>query len=393
MTVKEEIKALAKQYADSIVQIRRHFHSHPELSREEAETAAYISSLLTEWGIAHERNIGGHGIVAEIKGQDPDSRTFALRADMDALPILEQNDCSYASTRQGVMHACGHDVHMACLLGAVRILNDLRGSVRGTLRLIFQPSEERFPGGAKAMIEQGVLENPKPSGIIGQHVLPTLEAGKVGFKAGNYMASTDEVYLTVKGRGGHAATPELNIDPVLIASHIVVALQQLVSRMAPPGIPTVLSFGRFIAEGRTNIIPNEVKIDGTFRTFSEEWRAKAHQKIAAIAKGMAESMGGDCEVFIDKGYPFLVNDAGLTMKAKDLAVEFLGKDNVVELDQRMTAEDFAYYSHIIPACFYRLGVKNPEWKEIRNLHTSTFDADEGSLESGMGLLAWMAVNV
>ena len=205
------------------------------------------------------------------------------------------------------------------------------------------------------------------------------------------MASTDEVYLTVKGKGGHAATPELNIDPVLIASHILVALQQVVSRSAPPGIPTVLSVGRFIAEGRTNIIPSEVKIDGTFRTFSEAWRSRAHEKITSIAKGLAESMGGSCEVFIDKGYPFLVNDEVVTSRTRNLAVEYLGKENVVELDQRMTAEDFAYYSHIIPACFYRLGVKNPGWTEIRNLHTATFDADESSIETGMALMAWIAV--
>jgi amidohydrolase len=287
MNLKEEVQKLSGKYAESIVGIRRHFHRNPELSKEEKETAEYISSLLSSWGIGHETGIGGHGIVAHIEGKNPGSRLIALRADMDALPIIELNDTVYKSCKPGIMHACGHDVHMACLLGAIRILNDLKDRLDGTFRFIFQPSEERFPGGAKAMIEQGVLENPRPASIIGQHVLPTLESGKVGFKAGNYMASTDEVYLTVKGKGGHAATPELNIDPVLIASHIVVALQQVVSRYAPPGIPTVLSFGRFIAEGRTNIIPSEVKIDGTFRTFSEEWRARAHEKITSVAQGIS----------------------------------------------------------------------------------------------------------
>jgi amidohydrolase len=242
------------------------------------------------------------------------------------------------------------------------------------------------------MINEGVLQNPVPAGIYGQHVLPTLESGKVGFKTGRYMASTDEIYLTVKGKGGHAATPELNVDAVLIASHLVVALQQAVSRWAPPGIPTVLSFGRFIAEGRTNIIPPEVKIDGTFRTFDESWRADAHQKITSLAEGLANSMGGSCEVFIDKGYPYLVNDEKLTLEAREFAKVFLGEENVVDLDQRMTAEDFAYYSHIIPACFYRLGVKNPGWETIRNLHTAEFDADEKSIETGIGLMAWLAVN-
>jgi amidohydrolase len=390
--LKEKIRQQAAQFGWEMIGIRRHLHANPELSEKEVRTADYICARLDEWGIAYRNNVGGNGIVAEISGKNPGSNLLALRADMDALPIIEQNEADYISLIQGVMHACGHDVHMTCLLGAARILNELKDEFTGTVRLIFQPSEEKFPGGARAMIAEGVLENPRPSTIFGQHVMPTLEAGKVGFRGGNYMASTDEVYLTVKGKGGHAATPEMNIDPVLIASHIVVALQQVVSRSAPPGIPTVLSFGRFIAEGRTNIIPDEVKMDGTFRTFSEEWRAKAHQKITDIAQGVAESMGGECHVFIDKGYPFLVNDEKLTFKTKQLAIEYLGEENVVDLDQRMTAEDFAYYSHIIPACFYRLGVKNPDWKEVRNLHTSTFDADESSIEIGMGLMAWIAVN-
>jgi amidohydrolase len=391
--LREKIKSLAAEFAPGIIQIRRHLHAHPELSEKEFTTADFICKTLEGYGISFIRNVGGNGIVAKIEGRHPQNTTLALRADMDALPINELNDCEYKSLNPGVMHACGHDVHMASLLGASKILNELRDEFEGTIRLIFQPSEEKFPGGALAMINDGVLQNPEPARIYGQHVLPTLEAGKVGFKPGRYMASTDEVYLTVNGRGGHAATPELNIDPVLIASHIIVALQQVVSRTAPPGIPTVLSFGRVIANGRTNIIPSEVKIDGTFRTFDEEWRSRAHEKITSLAKGMAESMGGSCEVFIDKGYPFLVNDDLATSEAKALAQQYLGPENVVDLDQRMTAEDFAYYSHIIPACFYRLGVKNPSWENIRNLHTPDFDADESSLETGMGLMAWLALGV
>jgi amidohydrolase len=388
----EKIKSLSAELAPSIIQFRRHLHARPELSELEFHTAEFICATLDGYGIPFTRNVGGNGIVAKIEGQQPQVITLALRADMDALPITELNDCEYKSLNPGVMHACGHDVHMASLLGASKILNELRNEFEGTIRIIFQPSEEKFPGGALAMIKDGVLKNPVPERIYGQHVLPTLEAGKVGFKAGRYMASTDEIYLTVKGRGGHAATPELNTDTVLIASHIIVALQQVVSRSAPPGVPTVLSFGRVIADGRTNIIPSVVKIDGTFRTFDESWRSRAHEKIASLAKGMAESMGGECEVFIDKGYPFLVNDELATSEAKALAQQYLGPDNVVDLDQRMTAEDFAYYSHIIPACFYRLGVKDPSWKSIRNLHTPEFDADERSLETGMGLMAWLAVN-
>ena len=390
--LKDKIRHLAAQFSGSITEVRRHLHAYPELSEQEVETAAFICHKLDEYGIRYTKNIGGNGIVAVIKGRHPEIKTIALRADMDALPIQETNECAYKSTKPGIMHACWHDVHMASLLGTTHILNEIRDEFEGTIRLIFQPSEEKFPGGALAMINGGVLENPVPERIFGQHILPTLEAGKVGFKAGRYMASTDEVYLTVKGRGGHAATPDLNIDPVLTASHIIVALQQVVSRFAPPGIPTVLSFGRVIADGRTNIIPSEVKIDGTFRTFDEAWRQRAHKKINSVAQGIAESMGGSCEVFIDKGYPFLVNDDETTSEAIALAKEYLGSGNVIELEQRMTAEDFAYYSHIVPACFYRLGVKNPEWKTIRNLHTPEFDADERSLETGMGLMAWIAVN-
>jgi amidohydrolase len=388
----EKIKALAAEFAPGIIMIRRHLHANPELSEKEFNTSDFICKTLDTYGISYARNVGGNGIVAKIEGQQPQTVTLALRADMDALPIIELNECEYKSLNPGVMHACGHDVHMASLLGAAKILNELRNEFEGTIRLIFQPSEEKFPGGALAMIRDGVLKNPVPERILGQHVLPTLEAGKVGFKSGKYMASTDEVYLTIKGRGGHSATPDLNTDTVLIASHIIVALQQVVSRMAPPRVPTVLSFGRVIADGRTNIIPSEVKIDGTFRTFDEVWRARAHEKITMIAKGVAESMGGTCEVFIDHGYPFLVNDHLVTSEAKALAQEYLGPENVVDLDQRMTAEDFAYYTQIIPACFYRLGVKDPSWKNIRNLHTPEFDADESSLEVGMGLMAWLAVN-
>jgi len=389
---KDKIKSLAATLAPDIIHIRRHLHAHPEVSEKEFQTADFICKTLEVYGIAYQRDIGGNGIVATISCIHRDAATIALRADMDALPIAESNEVPYKSIHPGVMHACGHDVHMASLLGTARILQELRSELKANIRLIFQPSEEKFPGGALAMINDGVLKNPVPSAIFGQHVLPTLETGKAGFMAGKYMASTDEVYLTVKGRGGHAATPELNIDPVLIASHILIALQQIPSFSEPPGIPTVLSFGRVIAEGRTNIIPSEVKIDGTFRTFNEDWRKVAHQKIASIAQAIAEKMGGRCEVFIAKGYPFLVNDEKLTLEAKALAEAYLGAGNVLDLDQRMTAEDFAYYSHIIPACFYRLGVRNPTWDTIRNLHTTDFDADERSIETGMGLMAWIAMN-
>jgi amidohydrolase len=391
-SLRQTVKEMAADFLPEITRIRRHLHRNPELSTLEQNTAQYVAEKLTEFGIPYKTGIGGYGIVAIIEGRNPASHTIALRADMDALPIQETNEIEYKSQNPGVMHACGHDVHMACLLGTARILNQMKPSFDGSIRLIFQPSEEKFPGGALAMIQDGVLENPVPERIFGQHVFPELEAGKIGLKAGSYMASTDEVYLTVHGKGGHAATPEQNIDPVLIASHIVVAIQQLVSRMALSSIPTVLSFGRFIADGRTNVIPDFVKIDGTFRTFDEKWRADAHQKITTLAQGIAQSMGGSCEVNIAKGYPFLVNDEKTTLETKMLAIEYLGAENVVDLDQRMTAEDFAYYSQIIPSCFYRLGTGNKANGITANLHTSAFDVDERSLETGMGLMAWIAIN-
>ncbi|MDY0104089.1 MAG: M20 family metallopeptidase [Lentimicrobium sp.] len=386
------IKGEASALLPELIAIRRHLHMHPELSMQETATSAFIQQKLTEIGIPFTAGMAKNGVVGLIEGKNPDKQVIALRADMDALPIAEQNKVDYCSANPGVMHACGHDAHMTSLLGAAKILHGLKNQFEGTVKLIFQPSEEQFPGGAFMMINEGVLENPAPQKMFGQHVLPTLEAGKVGFKSGKYMASTDEVYLTVKGKGGHGATPELNVDPVLIAAHILVALQQIVSRNAPPQLPAVLSFGRFIAEGRTNIIPNEVKLDGTLRTFDEKWRAEAHVNIKNMAQSIARGMGGDCEVFIDNGYPFLVNDDTTTAGAKASAIEYLGEENVVDLDLRMTAEDFAYYSQKVPSCFYRLGTRNTNKGIVHNLHTDRFDVEESSLEIGAGLMAWLAVN-
>jgi amidohydrolase len=386
-----DIKRLAGEFLPDVVTVRRHLHAHPELSFQEFETSAYIQSKLTEWGIPFKNNIVKTGIVATIEGRNPQSKTVALRADIDALPIIEENDVEYKSVNTGVMHACGHDAHTSSLLGAARILNTLKGNFEGTVRMLFQPGEERIPGGAKLMIEEGVLDNPRPHSIIGQHVLPQLEAGKVGFKGGMFMASADEIYVTVHGKGGHGAMPHLAIDPVLIAAHIVVALQQVVSRNSNPLTPTVLTFGKVVANGSTNIIPNEVYMEGTFRTMNEAWREKAHGIMKNMAETLAESMGATCEFKILKGYPFLVNDEEVTERARQGAIEFLGAENVVELESRMTAEDFAYYTQIMPACFYRLGTGNAARNITSGIHTPTFDIDESSLETGMGLMAYLAV--
>ena len=387
----DTIKKLSSDYADDLLFIRRHLHANPELSMKEEKTAAFIISKLKEYGIPYQSGIAKTGIVGIIEGKLP-GPVIGLRADMDALPIQEENKLDYASCNPGVMHACGHDVHITCLLGAARILNELKDFIKGSIKLIFQPSEESYPGGAIQMIQQGALKNPDVSSMFGQNVFPILPAGKIGIRSGMYMASTDEIYLTVKGKGGHGAIPDQVIDPILIASHIIVAIQQIVSRNALPLMPTVISFGKISGAGRTNIIPDEVKIEGTIRTFNEEWRKTAHEKIRKIAQSLAEGMGGKCEVFIDKGYPFLVNDPTLADFFRKTASEYVGKENVVELDMAMTSEDFAYYSHTIPSCFYRLGTRNEEKGIVSNLHTSTFNVDEQSIPLGAGLMAWIAFN-
>lgn len=390
--LKEKIKKKIETNFSELVAIRRHLHQHPELSFEETETAKYISNKLNEFKIEHQTNVGGNGIVGLIKGKNPSKKTVALRADIDALPIQETNSVDYKSKIDGKMHACGHDVHTTCLLGASSILNELKDEFEGTIKLIFQPAEEKLPGGASIMIADGVLENPKVNSIYGQHVHPPLQVGKVAFRPGMMMASADEIYITVKGQGGHAALPQNIIDPVLIASHIIVALQQITSRNAHPGTPTVLSFGKVIANGATNVIPYEVKIEGTFRTFDEDWRKEVHGKIKRIATGIAESMGGTCEVDIPRGYPHLRNNEQLTIQTIERAKEYLGEENVEEMPLRMTGEDFSFYTHHADACFYRLGTGNKAKGIVSPVHTSTFDIDEDALKVGAGLMAWLAIN-
>ena len=390
MELKERIQELASSIAADVIHYRRHIHANPELSFEEYNTCNYVSDLLTQFGIRHDKGIAGTGIVGYIEGKNPASKVIALRADMDALPIEEKNDVPYKSINVGVMHACGHDVHTASLLGTAKILSQLKDSFEGTVKLIFQPGEEKIPGGASLMIKEGALENPAPKYILGQHVMAMIPAGKVGFREGMYMASADEIYITVKGKGGHAAMPDKNIDPILIASHIIVALQQVISRNGDPRVPSVLSFGKIMGMGATNVIPEEVKIEGTFRTLNEEWRADAKLRIKKMAEGIAEAMGGSCEVTILNGYPFLKNAPELTKRMKNAAIDFLGEENVLDLDLWMAAEDFAYYTQKIDACFYRLGIRNEERGIVSGVHTPTFDIDEKALQTGSGLMAWLA---
>ncbi len=388
----EKIKSIAESLLQETISVRRHLHMNPELSFQEHQTCEYVWSQLDSIGVVDKKRLADTGIEALIKGRNPESKTIALRADMDALPILERNDVPYKSKNEGVMHACGHDAHTASLLGAARILHELRDEFEGTIKLIFQPGEEKLPGGASMMIRDGVLENPVPSAVLGQHVMPLIDSGKVGFRSGIYMASTDEIYLRVKGKGGHGAMPHLNIDPVLIASNIIVALQQVVSRHANPTMPSVLSFGKFIANGATNVIPDEAYLEGTFRTLDEKWREVAHGKIRSIVESVASSMGANAELEIRKGYPALYNEPELTAAARAAAVAYLGAENVLDLDIWMAAEDFAYYSQKSAACFYRLGTRNEAKGIISSVHTPTFDIEEKSLAIGMGLMAWIAID-
>ena len=386
------IKQLAHQFFSEIQAIRHHIHAHPELSFQEFETAQFISNKLNEFGIEHKTGVAGTGIVALIKGKNPDHKCIALRADMDALPILEANDCSYASKNKGVMHACGHDVHSACLLGAAKILHATKDNWEGTIKLLFQPGEEKHPGGASLMIADKALENPKPNAIYALHVYPHLPVGYVGFKSGQYMASADEIYITIKGKGGHAALPHQTIDPISIAAQVLVALQQIVSRKANPLIPSVLSFGKIEGGFATNVIPEEVKILGTFRTMDETWRAEAHQLIKEITEGICQSYGAKADVEIPKGYPSLYNDPTLTEQAITWAADFLGKEQVVTLDKRMAGEDFSFYTQHMPGCFFRIGTNTDNEKFTAPVHNDRFDIDERALEIGMSMMAWFAIN-
>ena len=391
MSLKNKIQQLSKDFHTEVIKHRRYLHQHPELSFEEVATGKYIAAVLENLGIEYQHGCAVNGVVGLIKGKNPDKKVIALRGDIDALPIQEENDVPYKSTKDGLMHACGHDVHTSSLIGTAMILHALREEFEGTVKLIFQPAEEKLPGGASIMIKEGVLTNPTPESIFGQHVHPPLAVGKIGMRPGMYMASTDEFHVTIKGKGGHAALPQDCVDPIVIMSHMIIALQQIVSRKSDPTMPTVLSFGKVTANGATNVIPSEVKLEGTFRTMDEQWRAKAHQQILSIAKGIVEGMGGILEFNIVNGYPSLINDERLTIDAKKWAVEYLGAENVVDLPIRMTAEDFSYFTQEMPACFYRLGIRNDSKGINSPLHTSTFDIDEKALETGMGVMAWFAI--
>ena len=390
--MKDKIKKLAAEYFKEFVAIRNHLHAHPELSYKEFETSAFIQKKLSDFGIEH-KVLATTGVVAIIKGENPDKKIIALRADMDALPITEENNVDYKSQNIGVMHACGHDVHTTCLLGAAKILNETKVDWEGTIKLIFQPGEEKNPGGASLMIKEGVLEDPLPQAIFALHVHPGLEVGKLSFRSGMVMASADEIYITIKGKGGHAASPHLTTDTILIASHLIISLQQIISRNNDPFNPSVLSLTSVQGGHTTNVIPSEVKLMGTFRAMNEEWRFKTHDLIKKHCTELVNSMGGEIDITIDVGYPFVLNNKMLTKNARSIAELYVGNENVEETELRMGAEDFAYYSHKIPACFFRLGVGNISKGITAGVHTPKFNIDENAMEIGMGVMAWLAVSV
>lgn len=387
------IKRLAHEQREEVIAWRRWMHQHPELSQEEYKTMEFIAERLRGLGLEPRTGIGGTGVMAMIHGNAHGDKPYcvALRADFDALPITECTGLPFSSENPGVMHACGHDMHTTSLLGAAKILCQLRDQMQGDIMLIFEPSEEKYPGGARMMMDDGLFDEVMPNEIYSFHCLPEMDFGKVGMRKGRYMASTDELYWTVKGCGGHGATPHRNIDPILIASHIVVALQQLVSRNAAPMMPTVLTVGKINdVGGRTNITPDEVKMEGIIRTFDPEWRLECHEKIRKLSCGIAESMGGECDLFIDYGYPPVINDDECTQQVHDNACAFLGEENVEWLDLRMTAEDFAFFGQKIPSCYYRIGIHEPG-TPFSNLHRPNLIVDERSIELANGFIAYNAL--
>lgn len=390
MTLKLRILQASKDNFNEVLKIRRHLHANPELSFEEFKTAEFIENQLQSWGYQTKR-MANTGVIALLEGKSAALKTLALRADIDALPILEKNKTNYCSKNDGVMHACGHDVHTSSLLGVAKILKDFTADFDGTIKFIFQPGEEKIPGGASLLIAEGVLQNPTVDTILGQHVMPLLPAGKVGFRKGMYMASADEIYITIKGKGGHGAHPHTLIDPVTIGAQVITALQQIVSRNAKPAVPSVLSIGKVIANGATNIIPDEVYMEGTFRTFDETWRAEAHELIKKTVNGVCQAMGATADVEVRVGYPYLENDIELTERTKQHAIDYLGEENVTDLEIWPAGEDFAFYTRAIPGTFYRLGIRNESKGIISNLHTPTFDIDEDALITSVGLMSYLAI--
>lgn len=388
----DNIRIQSQEIFPILQEIRHHIHAHPELSFQEYETSKYVASWLEKWGIEVQKNVAGTGMVGLIKGKNPDNICVGIRSELDALPIQEANEVSYKSQNDGVMHACGHDVHTTCLLGVAKILNDTKNEWEGTVKLIIQPGEEKHPGGASLMIKDGALNNPRPASLFALHVYPHLLSGTVGFRGGQYMASADEIYITIEGRGGHAALPHQTIDPIAISALVITGLQQVISRKGNPLIPSVLTFGKIEGGFATNVIPDKVEILGTLRTMDETWRYEAHQLIKDFTEKTCEAYGAKAKVEIPKGYPSLFNDENLTTFAHKKAEEYLGKEKVKTLNLRMAAEDFSFYTHEVPGCFFRIGTNLNEEQFIAPVHNSHFDIDENAMVTAVGTMAYLVRN-
>jgi hippurate hydrolase len=388
--MKARIQELCIQNTGFVVDCYRYLHTHPELSFHEFGTARFVQNELTKMGIPFKAGIGGTGILGKIEGRNPQKKIIALRADMDALPVCEEVDIPWKSVNENVMHACGHDTHTSCLLGAAKILNDLRSEFEGTILLIFQPGEEKSPGGAHLMLEDGIFDEAEPEMILAQHVSVDFPTGTMGFLSGMIMASADEIHVKIHGKGGHGALPHLINDTVLAASQTVVSLQQVRSRLCHPLKPMVLTFGKLIADGATNVIPHEVLLSGTFRTVDEKWRATGKEHIRRIINETCAAYGCTAEIDIPDGYPCVINDQDITQKARDFATEWIGEQNIRTLEMRMTSEDFGFFTQKYPCSFFRFGVKGEINANTGGLHSSTFRIDEKALETGMGGMAWLA---
>ena len=390
-----EIDTFASTVYARMCKYREHLHMYPELSYREHKTSAFVKTILDEIGISSFKSIGGTGVIATIygDGHKKNANCIAFRADLDALPIQEENEVSYKSKTDGIMHACGHDVHTAILLGLAEVLFRFKNKLKQPVKLIFQPGEEVNPGGANLIIDEGGLSNPEVSKMFALHVFPDLEFGKVGFREGLYMASSDELHLEIFGKGGHGALTGQTINPMFMGAEFILAAQNYINSNSPVGIPSVINFGLFEALGSTNVVPESAKIKGTFRTMNENWREIAKSGIKDVAKSIELKYGGKINLRISPGYPFLKNDAELTKKVRKLACDILDESNVYNLELRMTAEDFAFYSHIVPVCFFRLGVGNKSKGIINNVHHSRFDVDHNAMKTGLKLFYSIAFSL
>ena len=388
-----KIQELAAEIFPEVVALRRDIHLHPELSYEEVRTTALITDYLLGLGITPEPPLLETGVIALIRGEHKSSRgkVVALRADIDALPLNEENLHGFCSLESGKMHACGHDMHTAMLLGAAKILSQMKDELAGDVLLIFQPAEEKAPGGAKPFLDAGLFRTFNPSVIIGQHCFPNVETGKVALCKGSFMAATDELYFTVTGQGGHASAPQKAADPVLAAAHIITAVQHLVSRVVPPHEPAVVSIASIHGGNAPNVIPRQVTMSGTMRTMNEDVRSVVQEKLRQTVEHVARGLGVEAEVEIRKGYPVLFNDLAVTDHAEVICSEYLGKENVLESEPLMTAEDFAYYLQECPGTFWQIGTGTLPHEKNNTLHSPTFNPSEHALEIGSGLFAYTAL--